>query len=89
MTEDIEKIECSEFEALIVDYMEGDSTPDARRRILLHLQSCRSCAGLFWSVRRTVTYCRMENCRELPPEARNSLWDALHREFKPARSEND
>jgi len=87
--EDTERIECSEFEALIVDYIEGESTPDARRRIMVHLQSCRGCAGLFWSVKRTVTYCRMENCRELPPEARNSLWDALRREFKLPRSGKD
>ncbi len=88
MTDDVERIDCSEFEALIVDFMEGDAPPEARRRIMIHLQACRNCAGLFWSMKRTVTYCRMENCHELPPEARAGLWEALRREFKPRRSKN-
>ena len=86
MTDDAERIDCTEFEALIVDFMEHDAPVESRRRIMVHLQSCRSCAGLFWSMKRTVTYCRMENCHEVPPEARTNLWNALRREFGPSDS---
>lgn len=89
MTNDVDRIECSEFEALIVEYMEGDATVEVRRRIMVHLQSCRGCASLFWSMKRTVSYCRMEHCHDLPPEARTRLWDALRREFKPPRPRED
>ena len=50
----------------LVDYMEGDLTPELRARIERHLHGCTHCAAVYDGVRNVVRLIGCEDAMELP-----------------------
>ncbi len=84
-----ECIECNELLELLVDYLDGEATEEVRHRIIIHLQDCPRCTRLFWSMRRTVSYCQMESCCDMPSLVHQRLWEALSQELEAEDNQTD
>lgn len=77
--------ECAELEAWAALYVEGEAPAVIKQHLLLHIQTCRSCARLVRSLQRTVHYCHLETGCEIPARAHEKLWDILKRHLKPQK----
>ncbi len=56
---------CSETRAQMSDYLDGDLSPDAVRRLERHTSWCPNCARMLINLRRTVG--GLEALREIDP----------------------
>ncbi len=76
----LEKLSCRRRVALLLDYLDAN-VPAAQRKVLArHRRSCRSCAGLLASLRRTVSALRALKRPARPSESsRRALRAALSR----------
>ena len=49
------EIDCQEVRREMVNYAEGDLTPELAKRIELHLKNCRHCAAVYDGARNIVS----------------------------------
>ncbi len=76
---------CAELSEWVCFYVEGEVSAEVRQQILLHIQTCRSCARLVRSLKRTVHYCQIEPGCEVPETAHHRLWQMLRRLLPPGQ----
>ena len=62
----IVEIHCYEVRRVLVDYMEGDLTPELRARVDRHLQGCNHCTAVFDGVRNVARLLGSKDAIELP-----------------------
>lgn len=73
--------DCRELADWAAEFVDGEMSPEARRELLLHIQSCRECAELLRSMKRLVHYCTLvPNC-EVPQSVHQQLWFSIRREI--------
>ncbi len=70
--------DCAELEDWIALYIENEAPAAIRKEIVLHLQTCRACATLVRTLRRTIAYCQIETDWEVPANAHKRLWQRLN-----------
>jgi len=75
----IVEIDCYQVRRELVDYMEGDLTPELRIRIDHHLQNCSHCTAVYDGVRNVVRLLGNENAIELPQGFSQRLYRRLFR----------
>ena len=61
------EIDCRNVWRELVNYTEGDLTPEMRDRITRHLQSCPHCRAVYDGSRNIVRLLGDKNAFELPP----------------------
>ncbi|MGB9742937.1 MAG: anti-sigma factor family protein [candidate division WOR-3 bacterium] len=69
--------DCVELRELALLFVDGELEPEARRRVLIHIQECRNCARLVRSLKRTVHFCHLETDWVVPEQAHRRLWERL------------
>ncbi len=62
----IVEIDCYETRRELVDYLEGDLTPELRAQINRHLENCRHCTAVYDGVRNVVQLLGNEDAIDLP-----------------------
>jgi anti-sigma factor (TIGR02949 family) len=60
------EIACDEIRRALVEYMDGDLTPDQRAEIDQHLQNCEHCRAIYDGVRNVVGLVGAHGMIELP-----------------------
>lgn len=78
----LECAECQELIELLSEYLDGEATPEARMRLVAHVQSCDQCARLVWKMRELIGRCRCEAPAEMPAEVHQQLWQVIVREIR-------
>lgn len=67
---------CTDFDALLCDYIDGTLTADRRRLMEVHLSSCTGCAELTRDARSLLAFVDRSADVEVPPELITKI---LHR----------
>lgn len=89
MKEDITECrECSELLDLLVDFLDGKASEQARAELMVHVHSCDHCARLLWSMRRVVVVCRSEIRTQVPSTIHERLWAVLREELTAGRADD-
>ena len=76
------EIECRAVRRELVNWMEGDLSPELRARIDRHLQSCSHCLAIYDGARNIVRLLGNERAIELPHGFSQRLYDQLFRFVK-------
>jgi predicted anti-sigma-YlaC factor YlaD len=76
-TTKIAQLDCVEVWKQLVDYMEGDVTPELYRKIEEHLIGCRHCTAVYDGVRNVVLLLGEETSVELPQGFSQRLYQHL------------
>jgi anti-sigma factor RsiW len=71
---------CQECIGLLVDYLEGELSPERARALDIHLEMCPPCVAFVRTYKGTVDVARNLPLDEIPPELTQRLLDFLHRE---------
>ncbi len=71
------EIDCHEVWRELVNYMEGDLTPEMRDRITRHLQRCSHCTAVYDGSRNVVRLLGDKNAFELPTGFSRRLYERL------------
>jgi len=71
----IVEIDCYEVRRELVDYMEGDLTPELRAQINQHLEHCRHCTAVYDGVRNVVQLLGNEDAIDLPEGFSRRLYE--------------
>lgn len=71
------EIDCREVWRQLIDYMEGDLTPEMRERIAHHLQACRQCMAIYDGTRNVVRLLGDKKSIELPNGFSERLFDRV------------
>jgi len=71
---------CRECIDLLVDYLEGDLSPERARALDIHLELCPPCVAFVRTYKGTVDVARSLPLDEIPPELTQRLLDFLQRE---------
>jgi hypothetical protein len=59
---------CAETRELLSDYVDGELTSRARRRVLGHLLTCRRCRAVLRSLKATIAGLNALGSRKPPPD---------------------
>ena len=59
---------CEQVVDLLVDFLEGDVTPETRSALLMHLDHCPPCDDFLKQYRKTSDICREELKASVPSE---------------------
>ena len=70
-------IDCRQVWQAMVDYLEGDLTPEMRTRIDNHLKDCRHCKAIYDGSRNVVLLLADENVFQLPEGFSQRLYQRL------------
>jgi len=73
--------ECAELLEWASAYLEGDATDELRRELLIHVQSCATCARMYRSLKRVVHFCQLETGHDVPSVVHERLWLAIREEL--------
>ena len=77
---------CKDSVELLLEYLDGELTPELRRKLEEHLGGCTPCEDFLKSYSATPAICRKALAREVPKEVAAKLTDFLRREMgKPVR----
>ncbi len=71
---------CEQLLARLSVYLDGDASPDLRAEIEAHLAECSDCRVVVDTLRKTLNLYHTASDPDLPPEARERLYKALHLE---------
>ena len=70
-------VDCRQVWQAIVDYLEGDLTPEMRARIDSHLKDCCHCKAIYDGSRNVLLLLADENVFQLPPGFSQRLYKKL------------
>ena len=74
----LERLSCRRRVALLLDYLDRELPASERKLLARHRASCRSCAGLLASLKRTVLTLRaLKRASKPPASARRDLAASL------------
>ena len=73
----IVELDCAEVWKQLVNYMEGDVTPQLHREIKRHLEACRHCTAVYDGVQNVVLLLGEETAIELPKGFSQRLYARL------------
>lgn len=73
----IVELDCYLVRKELVDYMEGDLTPDLRRQIDFHLEGCTHCTAIYDGARNLVQLLGNQKALELPAALSRRLYERL------------
>jgi predicted anti-sigma-YlaC factor YlaD len=73
----IVELDCGQVRNELVDYMEGDLTPQLRAQIDWHLEGCQHCTAIYDGVRNIVQLVGNEKALELPAGLSKRLYQRL------------
>lgn len=59
-------VSCKTIIANLSDYLDGDATPEMRRKIESHLKGCRRCSAVYDSTRKILVITGDERTFEIP-----------------------
>lgn len=77
---------CKDSINLLLEYLEGELTPEVHARLESHLGGCSPCEDFLKSYRATPGLCRKALAAEVPEEVATKLTDFLRRELhKPTK----
>ena len=71
---------CQECIDLLVDYLEGELSPERARALEIHLDLCPACVAFVRTYKGTVDVARTLPLDEIPPELTQRLLDFLLQE---------
>jgi anti-sigma factor (TIGR02949 family) len=66
-------MQCRSLLARLSEYLDGEVPPDLCAEVRAHLETCRGCADLARTLRRTMDLCRGLPHRPLPAALRERL----------------
>ena len=72
---------CREAVELVTDYLEGELSPRACRRLEAHLAACPNCGAYLEQIRATIRLTGSIEPEDLSPEARDELTE-LYRQWR-------
>jgi len=75
---------CKDSVELLLEYLDGELTPELREKLEEHLGGCSPCEDFLKSYRATPGLCRKALAREVPREVAAKLTDFLRREMAKA-----
>ena len=76
------EVSCVEVQAALVEYMEGDVTPELRESIKLHLQDCSHCSAVYDGVDNILRLVRGSGAIGLPPGFGKRLYKRVRDSLK-------
>ncbi len=68
---------CKESIQLLVDYLDGDMTPEERQHLEEHLVGCPPCVDFVRAYRATSGMCKKALAARMPEELSNKLHEFL------------
>ncbi len=74
-------MDCCDLLDLLVDFLDGDLEEARASRVKFHLDWCKPCADFLESYRDTGPLCKKALAREMPPEIKTKLFEALRQEL--------
>jgi anti-sigma factor RsiW len=72
---------CKDSVELLLEYLDGELTPDLRVKLEAHLGGCSPCEDFWKSYSATPGLCRKALAREMPREVAVKLTDFLRTEM--------
>ena len=75
---------CKDSVELLLEYLDGELTPELREKLEEHLGGCSPCEDFLKSYRATPGLCRKALARDVPREVAAKLTDFLRREMAKA-----
>ena len=75
---------CKDSVELLLEYLDGELTPELREKLEEHLGGCSPCEDFLKSYRATPGLCRKALARDVPREVAAKLTDFLRREMGKA-----
>ena len=72
-------IDCRQLPELLFEYFSDEMSPERRQLLEEHLKACPPCYVYKETYRITITLSRKLPCRELSPECKQRLREALAR----------
>ena len=75
---------CKDSVELLLEYLDGELTPELRQKLEAHLGGCSPCEDFLKSYRATPGLCRKALARDVPREVAAKLTDFLRREMAKA-----
>jgi anti-sigma factor RsiW len=72
---------CKDSVELLLEYLDGELTPELREKLESHLGGCSPCEDFLKSYRATPGLCRKALARDVPREVAAKLTDFLRREM--------
>ena len=75
---------CKDSVELLLEYLDGELTPELREKLEEHLGGCSPCEDFLKSYRATPGLCRKALARDVPREVAAKLTDFLSREMGKA-----
>ena len=76
-TGELVAIDCRQVWQAMVDYSEGDLTPEMRASVDRHLKGCRHCRAIYDGSRNVVLLLANESVFQLPPGFSQRLYNRL------------
>lgn len=73
---------CKDSVELLLEYLDGELTPDLREKLEAHLGGCSPCEDFWKSYSATPGLCRKALARDLPQEVADRLTDFLRLEMR-------
>ncbi|MBI3474779.1 MAG: zf-HC2 domain-containing protein [Acidobacteria bacterium] len=73
------EVDCYLVRRELVNWMEGDLTPELRADIALHLKNCEHCTAVYDGARNVVRLLSDKNAIDLPPGFSQRLYVRLMR----------
>ena len=72
---------CKDSVELLLEYLDGELTPELRSKLEAHLGGCTPCEDFLKSYSATPAICRKALARDVPREVAAKLTDFLRREM--------
>jgi len=76
---------CKDSVELLLEYLDGELTPELREKLEEHLGGCSPCEDFLKSYRATPGLCRKALARDVPREVAAKLTDFLRCEMAKAK----
>jgi anti-sigma factor RsiW len=75
---------CKDSITLLLDYLDGELTPEDTQHLREHLQGCSPCVDFLRTYRATPGLCKRALAQKMPQEMSTKLTDFLRSKIKSA-----
>jgi anti-sigma factor RsiW len=75
---------CKDSINLLMDYLDGEMTPEEAQHLKEHLQGCAPCVDFLRTYRATPSLCKRALAKSMPQEMSSKLTEFLRSKIKSA-----